>query len=193
MKQVRAASQYFWSGGRASSTPISWWQHSTVGYIAACLGVAVGIGMTLLGDMLFMHFTVSVTSFLLAIILVSLFWGVGPGLLASLLSCVAFSYLAFRAPPEPSVPPLIWMFLFRLLLFAMASLAIAVCMGQHVIAHRLLQKRADELSVMNQELERANHLKDYFMIRAAHELRTPLTPILGETQLALRRLHKADG
>ncbi|WP_201384655.1 sensor histidine kinase KdpD [Ktedonobacter sp. SOSP1-85] len=48
-----------------------------------------------------------------------------------------------------------------------------------------------KLEQINQELERANHLKDYFMIRAAHELRTPLTTILGEVQLALRRLDKA--
>ncbi|GHO41872.1 hypothetical protein KSX_00350 [Ktedonospora formicarum] len=46
------------------------------------------------------------------------------------------------------------------------------------------------LEQINQELERANHLKDYFMMRAAHELRTPLTTILGEAQLALRRLRK---
>ncbi|HEX4203556.1 MAG TPA: hypothetical protein VHZ51_05050, partial [Ktedonobacteraceae bacterium] len=201
MKQVRVASQHFWSDGRTFATSISWWRRPIVGYIAACLGAAVGIGMTRLGDMLFMHFTFSVSSFLIVILLVSLLWGVGPGLLAMLLSCVAFSYLVvFGVHPEPSVSHLSWILLIRLIPFVMASLAITAIACRHEISRRLLQKRADELSeradelsIMNQELERANHLKDYFMIRAAHELRTPLTPILGETQLALRRLHKADG
>lgn len=190
MKLVREAIQYFWSGRSALSTPVSRWQHPVVGYIAACLCIAAGIGAILLSHWLVPSFYFPVSSLLLAILLVSLFWGIGPGLLAWLLGCVAFSYFVSRSPHEPIIPPLSWTILFRLLPFALAGLLIAVITGQHQSAHRLVHKRADELSIMNQELERANQLKDYFMIRAAHELRTPLTTILGETQLALRRLHK---
>lgn len=191
MKQAREASQYVWSGRSALSTPLSRWQHPVVGYIAAFLCVAAGIGVILFLHLLVPAFYFPVSSLLLAILLVSLFWGIGPGLLAWLLSCVTFSYFASRSPHEPGVHSLSWTVLLRLLPFASAGFLTVVIAGQHQIAHRLVRKRADELSIMNQELERASQLKDYFMIRAAHELRTPLTTILGETQLALRRLQKA--
>ncbi|WP_201371465.1 sensor histidine kinase [Ktedonobacter robiniae] len=43
---------------------------------------------------------------------------------------------------------------------------------------------------VNSQLEQANSLKDYVLIRAAHELRTPLTTILGRTQHLSSRLEK---
>ncbi|GCE07319.1 hypothetical protein KDAU_46480 [Dictyobacter aurantiacus] len=48
-----------------------------------------------------------------------------------------------------------------------------------------------DLSTLNRELTRTQHQEYMFFTRAAHELRTPLTTILGETQLALRRLERA--
>lgn len=175
---------------KAPLTTSSWWQHSSIGYIAACLGVAAAVGVTLLESVFIPHAYFSVSSLLLAILLVSLFRGVGPGILASLLSCAAFSYFAFRSLYEPNIPPLSWLFLVRFIPFAIACLAIAIIAGLHERVHRVLQQRADELSIMNQELKQANLHKDQFVTRAAHELRTPLTTILGETQFAMRRLNK---
>src|SRR5260221_1291446 len=65
-------------------------------------------------------------------------------------------------------------------------------------AQQRTQRYAQELEVANQrlvqaneQLERANYLKDYVVLRSSHELRTPLTMILGQTQIALRRLNRS--
>ena len=191
MKQRQKNSQHLWHVRKTHTTPISsWWQQPVIGYSAACLSIAIGIGITLLDAFFALHVYFSVSSLLLAILLVSLFWGTGPGILASLLGSMAFSYFVDRSLVEPNALALDWTFFSRLLPFALTSLFIAAIAGQNQIARRLLQQRANELSDINHELEQANRLKDYFMVRAAHELRTPLTALLGETQLALRRLHK---
>lgn len=172
------------------STP--WWKHPAVGYLAACLLVAAGIGITLFEESQLTHSYFSASFLLLTTLLVSHLWGVGPGLLASLLSCVALGVFLSLPHNESDPVPLGSELLFRLLPFTFASFIIAVITGQREAARQLLQKRAGELTSMNQELEQANHLKDVFLTRAAHELRTPLTTILGEAQLALRRLNKAE-
>src|SRR5258708_4880593 len=83
--------------------------------------------------------------------------------------------------------------------FVFAQVIIALLAAQNAMKYRriLVAKQeidsyVQELVAINQQLERANHLKDLFVERAAHELRTPLTMILGETQLAMRRLKKAE-
>lgn len=192
MKQLQVFRRSFWPGRSIFSPTRSQWQHLAGRYLAATLVVATGIGITFLGASLLAHFYFSVSVLLLATLFVSLFWGVGPGLLASLLSCGTLGYFSSLPQTVPGLAPLSWELLFRLLPFATASLFIAFITGQREGAHRLLQKRAEELATINQELEQANHFKDYFMIRVAHELRTPLTTILGEAQLILRRLKKAE-
>ena len=81
----------------------------------------------------------------------------------------------------------------------MHNVIIALLAAQNAVKYRriLVAKQeidsyAQELAAINRQLERANHLKDLFVTRAAHELRTPLTTILGEAQLARRRLKKAE-
>jgi signal transduction histidine kinase len=189
VKQVRKAGQYFQLDETALSECIPWWRRGPIGYIAACLMVAASIGVTQLGEVLLLEPSyIAVSVLLLSVLLASFFWRVGPGLLASLLGSLVLVYFLVRLQSAL----LGWELLFRLGPFIITSLIIAILTGQREIARQFIQKRANELSAMNQELERANHLKDYFMIRAAHELRTPLTAILGETQLALRRLNKVE-
>ena len=48
---------------------------------------------------------------------------------------------------------------------------------------RRVEERTAELKRVNEELERANNVKDVFFATLSHELRTPLTPILGWTKL----------
>jgi signal transduction histidine kinase len=83
--------------------------------------------------------------------------------------------------------------------FLVAQVIIALLAAQNAVKYRriLVAKQeidsyVQELAAINQQLERANHLKDLFVERAAHELRTPLTMLLGETQFAMRRLKKAE-
>jgi signal transduction histidine kinase len=58
-------------------------------------------------------------------------------------------------------------------------------------AHRKLLAANQALTRSKKQLERANNLKDYIIMRASHELRTPLTAILGRTQLLSVRLKKS--
>ena len=134
--------------------------------------------------------------FCLVSVLVGFIWGTSPALLATLLGFLAFTF--FVIPPDDLLTSNIWNDIRLLGPFVIAQGAIALLAAQNAVKHRRVLKArrevqayAQELAAANQELERANHLKDYFISRAAHELRTPLTTILGETQLALRRLHKA--
>jgi len=53
-----------------------------------------------------------------------------------------------------------------------------------------LETANQRLVQANEQLERANYLKDYVILRSSHELRTPMTTILGRTQLALHRLNR---
>jgi signal transduction histidine kinase len=48
---------------------------------------------------------------------------------------------------------------------------------------RRVEERTAELQRVNEELARANNVKDVFFATLSHELRTPLTPILGWTKL----------
>lgn len=185
MRQVRKTSRMVSLGKRNFSIPPSWWRYSAVGYLAACIMAAVGIGFTILEESLLAHSYFSASLLLLATLLVSHFWGVGPGLLTALLGCVALS--VFLVLPQSGIASvsLRWELVFRFIPFAIASLIVAMITGQREAARQLLQRRA-------RDLEQANYLKDAFLIRAAHELRTPLTTILGETQLRLRRLNQGE-
>lgn len=139
----------------------------------------------------------------LASVIVGFVWGISPALVTSLVGLLAFFLIVF--PHFDIVSLNFGTAIATLGPFAFAQCIIAVLAGQNMVkywriraAEQKVHAYAQELVAtnqkleqINQELERANHLKDYFMVRAAHELRTPLTTILGEVQLALRRLDKA--
>lgn len=48
---------------------------------------------------------------------------------------------------------------------------------------RRVEQAARELSVVNQELEAATHVKSQFLANMSHEIRTPMTAVLGITSL----------
>lgn len=138
----------------------------------------------------------------LASVIVGFVWGVSPALVTSLVGLLAFILIVF---PQLGILRMNFVTAVRTLgPFVGAQVILAILAGQNVVkywrmysAEQKVSTYAQELATANrhleqnnQELERANHLKDYFMMRAAHELRTPLTTILGEVQLALRRLRK---
>jgi signal transduction histidine kinase len=50
-----------------------------------------------------------------------------------------------------------------------------------------VQERTAELSLANEELQKAHRLKDEFLAVMSHELRTPLTPIIGWTHIMQQR------
>jgi signal transduction histidine kinase len=122
---------------------------------------------------------------------------VGPALVTMALGFFAFNF--FVVPQYSLLTSNAWHDVTLLGPFVVAQFIIALLAAQNAVKYRriLVAKReidsyAQELVAINQQLERANHLKDLFVERAAHELRTPLAMLLGETQLAMRRLKKAE-
>ncbi len=142
--------------------------------------------------------------FCLVTVFVGFIWGVSPALMATLLGFLAFNFLVI--PQSDLLTANVWNDIRILGPFVLAQFAIALLAAQNAVKQRHMLVAQSELNTyaqkltalngelerINRDLERANRLKDDFMTRAAHELRTPLTTILGETQLALRRLDRQD-
>lgn len=197
MRQLRELSHTLRQSGMLSAYTtfhLSWLHTPLLGYLMSFLLVAISIALVRFLFLREVHFIW--IPFCLVSVLVGFVWGTSPALLATLLGFLAFTF--FVIPQDAILSPNIWNAIRLLGPFVLAQGAIALLAAQHAVKHRRvlsarkeIQTYAQELATANQELEQASHLKDYFITRAAHELRTPLTTILGETQLALRRLHRA--
>lgn len=174
-----------------------WWKSAAAGYGFVFPILAIAIGLTLVGEFLLPRFYFPSVFLLVAILCCSFVWGVGPGLLATLISCAALIYFYLRPLGELSLVSLDWELFFQIIPFAIAGLVVAVITGQREAARRrallaveLAREHAEHLAATNEELQRVNQLKDFFLSVASHELKTPITTIRGQAQLALRRLSK---
>lgn len=172
---------------------LSWWHQSFFGYLVGLSLVAV----TMLVSLLVREPHFIWTPFCLVTVFVGFIWGVCPALVTLILGFLAFDF--FVVPQYHLLTLNIENDFMMLVPFIFAQCMIALLAAQHEVQYkRVLRAKqeiytcAQELAATNQQLERANRLKDYFVIRAAHELRTPLTTILGEAQFALRRLNKLE-
>lgn len=188
MRQIKELGQYLRYGGALPPYAIHlpWWQAPVFGYLMSFSLVAlVGalVKLLLLREVYFIWIP-----FCLVSVIVGFIWGVSPALLATLLGFVAFNL--FIVPQDDVLSANIWNDLKILGPFVFAQCIIALLTAQNAVKHRRELLAQQKIQAYSQELERANHLKDDFVTRAAHELRTPLTGILGEAQLALRRLDR---
>jgi signal transduction histidine kinase len=135
--------------------------------------------------------------FCLVVVVVGFFWGAGPALIAMTLAILAISYIII---PQYDLLTLdIWNDITLFGPFVFVQFLIALLAARHAVQYRHAlaakqeaQAYAHNLAITNRLLERTKRLQEIFFTRAAHELRTPLTGILGEVQLALRRLQKAE-
>jgi signal transduction histidine kinase len=171
------------------------WRHPFVGYVASVPLVALGILAVMLEKHLLPSFYFPGVAMLLSVLLVALFWGVGPALFSVLLAALALDYFYF--PPFFQFSAFTWNAILQLLPFIIGGIIIAIITAQResaryraLFAEQLAQEHADELALANQELEQANQLKDQFLSMASHELKTPITTIRGQAQIVLRRLSK---
>lgn len=174
-----------------------WWRRPIAGYAFTFPIIALGTVLTLLG-LAFLPSLYFPSAFLiLSILCVSIVWGIGPGLLATFLSCFALLY--FYVLPSSNLTSLDFdLELFsQALPFIIVGVAIAIISGQREKARQracqatqMAEDQAERLAEVNEQLKEANQLKDFFLSVASHELKTPITTIRGEAQLALRRLNK---
>jgi signal transduction histidine kinase len=191
---MRKMIQYLWHHGTSPQdvgVHLPWWRQPFFGYPVGLFLVIVMVLANFLVKQ--MHFLW--TPFCLVTVIVGFVWGVSPALVTMVLGFLAFNF--FIVPQYGLLTAGAWNDVrvfgpFVLVQFAIALLAAhnAVQQRRILVAKQEIGTYVQELAAANQQLERANHLKDYFMTRAAHELRTPVTTILGESQLALRRLNK---
>src|SRR6266446_280341 len=152
---------------------LSWLRSAWFGYVAGLLLV----GAMVLFDKLYDYISSSISMFDaapfgLVSIVVALLWGMRPALFAIVIGLVAIAI--FITAPGRLTSNIGW---------DIAIFAPFVALQLEAANQRLVQA--------NEQLERANYLKDYVVLRSSHELRTPLTMILGQTQMALRRLNRS--
>lgn len=176
-----------------SAIRVPWWHSSAAGYAASPLLV----GMMTLARLFVTEPLFVWTPFCLVVVIAGFLWGVGPALLTMTLAILAISYLVI--PQYDLLTLNIWDDITLLGPFVFVQILIILLAAQNAVRYRRIlanqqeiQVYAQRLAATNQQLERANRLKNDFITQAAHELRTPLTTILGESQLALRRLQKAE-
>lgn len=171
------------------------WRHPVVGYLLSPFIVALGMLI-----LLFLQKTLGVLHFsasflILPVLFAALFWGVGPAIIAIILSTLLLDY--YFIAPIGQLFVKAWLDAFQLLPFVISGLTIAVITAQRerarlkaLATEQDLQIYADELEATNKKLEEANETKDRFLSIASHELKTPVTTIRGQAQLMIRRLAK---
>ena len=193
--KLERASQYLRHHGvihHDVAPSLSWWRSHAFGYPVGLFLVL----LTMVASLLVRapHFVW--TPFCLMFVVVGFVWGVGPALVTMILGFLAFNF--FVVPHSDVLTWNAWHDITLFGPFVVAQFIIALLAAHNAVKYRRLleakqeiDSSAQELAASNQQLERASHLKDLFVVRAAHELRTPLTTILGEAQLARRSLKKA--
>ena len=189
----RAISALIGAGQSSESIHLPWWRWYIVGYIVSPLLVGImTLARLFVSEPLFVW-----APFCLIVVMVGFLWGTGPALLTMTLAILAVNYVVI--PQYELLTLNIWNDVTLLGPFVIVQILIILLAAQNAVSYRRIlaakrevQAYAQTLAETNRQLERTNRLKDYFFTRAAHELRTPLTIILGEVQLALRRLDKAE-
>ena len=179
----------------------SWLCSTWFGYIAGILLA----GASVYGDKLYDYISsmsiFDAAPFGIASVLVALVWGLRPALFAITLGLIAIVIFIAPVMVTRSIArdiTILAPFALMQILAVFVAMRFEAAKRRIQAAQQMAQGYAQELEVANQrlvqvneQLERANYLKDYVIVRSSHELRTPMTTILGRTQLALYRLNRS--
>lgn len=104
------------------------WRHPLIGYLVGLLLIGLGLGMGLVETQLLSPFSFPGVPLLFAIVLVALFWGVGPAIFSILLSLLVLDYLYIA--PTGVFSGYGWEEGAQLLTFAAAGIVIAILTSQ---------------------------------------------------------------
>ena len=180
---------------------LSWLRSSWFGYLA---GLLLSVALVRLDIMYNYISSISIfdaAPFGIASVLVALIWGLFPALFSIVLGLITIAI--FVAPGMFTLniardTAIIAPFALLQCLAVVVAIRFEAAKRRILAAQQMAQAYAQELETANQrlmqvneQLERANYLKDYVIVRSSHELRTPMTTILGRTQLALLRLNRS--
>ncbi|HEX4205804.1 MAG TPA: HAMP domain-containing sensor histidine kinase [Ktedonobacteraceae bacterium] len=179
----------------------SWWRSAFVGYPLALAFVGGAFLVLLLGSSLGIQIYFVDLPFMIATFFVGWIWGIGPALFALLVAVLVIDYWVI--PPLHNFTFFQWPYVASFLLFIALQLLIVFLIAvlrhrqQLLLARQTAARHAEELAKANQalaesnaQLEQADRFKDQFLSHASHELKTPITTIVGQAQLALRRLSR---
>jgi len=180
---------------------LAWLYSAWFGYLASLLLVGVVLLVEKIVQLFLSTPLFTSAPFALVSVLVGLIWGLGPALFS--IAIGLFVYLEFLSPGlmTPNVGRdalMVAPFIFLQTVAVATAIQFEVARRRLLAAQHVTQAYARELEAANQrlvqineQLERANYLKDYVITRSSHELRTPITTILGRTQLILSRLNRS--
>ena len=138
----------------ATMPPHFRWRHPLVGYIVGLVLISIGLGIGFLETQLLSPLSFPGLPLLFAVVLVALFWGVGPAAFAILLSLLVLDY--FYVPPFGTLSGYGWNGLIQLLSFVAAGIVIAVLAHQREIA------RVRAVAAEREALLRAHELEATF-------------------------------
>lgn len=130
------------------SAQLPQWRQPLIGYLLSLVLVGIGLSIGLMEAQLLTTFAFPGLLLLFVVILVALFWGVGPALFSVLLSILVLDYL--YVPPLGVVGSYGWNGLFQLFTFAAIGVIVAMLANQLETA-RLQALEAKQEAMMRQD------------------------------------------
>ena len=178
----------------------SWLRSAWFGYVASLLLVGAVVRLDMMYDYISSTSIFDAAPFGLASVVVALLWGLRPALFTIMLGLIAIAIFISPGLLTSDIgkdTAILAPFVVLQILAVATAIRVELARKRILAAQQMSQAYARELETANQrlvqtneQLERANYLKDYVILRSSHELRTPMTTILGRTQLALHRLNR---
>ena len=179
----------------------SWLRSTWFGYAASPLLVGAIVRLDMMYDYISSTSIFDAAPLGLASVVVALLWGLRPALFTIVLGLIAIATFISPGLLTSNIGmdiAILAPFVVLQILAVAIAIRVELARKRILAAQQMSQAYAQELGTANQrlvqaneQLERANYLKDYVILRSSHELRTPMTTILGRTQLALHRLNKS--
>jgi K+-sensing histidine kinase KdpD len=170
------------------------WRRPLLGYLVAVLAQLAAAGLTLhLANVVPDFWCRDALSFP-AVAFVALHWGVGPGLLSTLIGSALLNYLVL--PPYTAwslaAPGVV-----TTLLFLSVGLSVSVLAGRAARAQRIAQAAAARYAQIyasereqREKVETAVRMRDDILNLGTHDLRSPATSVVSRARLVQHRLHR---